>query len=80
MGLDFEVEAPGVDRAEEQKRLQAQLARLDAEVGRAEAKLANESFVGKAPAAVVEKEREKLAAYRADRDELAARLAQLQQG
>jgi valyl-tRNA synthetase len=79
-GGTLEVAAPGVDRAEEQNRLQAQLAKLDAEVARAEAKLANQSFVGKAPAAVVDKEREKLAAYRADRDELAARLAQLQQG
>jgi len=78
-GGGFEVEAPGVDRGEELKRLQAQLAKLEAEVVRAEAKLANESFVGKAPPAVVEKEREKLAAYRADRDELAARLSQLQQ-
>jgi len=33
--------------------------------------------VGRAPAAVVDKEREKLAAYAADRDELAARLAEL---
>jgi len=79
-GGAFEIEAPGVDRGEELKRLQAQLAKLDAEVARAEDKLANQSFVGKAPAAVVEKEREKLAAYRSDRDELVARLTQLQQG
>ena len=38
---------------------------------------ANESFVERAPQAVVDKERAKLAGYRADRDELAARLAQL---
>ncbi|HJW75334.1 MAG TPA: valine--tRNA ligase, partial [Thermoleophilia bacterium] len=79
-GGAFEVEAPGTDRGEEIARLRAQLARLDAEAGRAEGKLANQSFVGKAPSAVVEKERAKLAAYRADRDELAARLAQLEQG
>ena len=44
---------------------------------RGEAKLANEGFVSRAPAAVVEKEREKLATYVAERDELATRLAEL---
>ena len=51
--------------------------RSRAKWSRAEAKLANEQFVGRAPEAVVQKEREKLAAYRSDRDELAARLAEL---
>ena len=46
---------------------------------RCAAKLANEAFVGKAPEAIVAKEREKLAGYTADRDELAARLAALRQ-
>jgi valyl-tRNA synthetase len=66
-----------VDRAEELARLEQQLARTVAEVERGEAKLANEGFVSRAPAAVVEKEREKLATYVAERDELAARLAEL---
>jgi valyl-tRNA synthetase len=79
-GGAFEVEAPGVERGEELERLRAQLAKLEAEVARAEGRLANESFVGKAPAAVVAKERAKLAAYRGDRDELRARLSQLEQG
>ena len=38
--------------------------RLRKEIARAEGMLANESFVGRAPAAVVEAEREKLARYR----------------
>jgi valyl-tRNA synthetase len=69
--------AAAVDRAEELARLEQQLAKAAAEVARGEAKLANEGFVSRAPAAVVDKEREKLAAYVADRDELAARLAEL---
>jgi len=73
-GGSLEVEAPGVDRAAEIARLEGQLAKLDAEVARAEAKLANPGFTAKAPAAVVEKERAKLLTYRADRDELKARL------
>ena len=43
------------------------------EIERAEKKLANEQFVAKAPAAVVDEERRKLAEYR-------EALAQLQQG
>ena len=46
-------------------------------VKRGEAKLANEGFTARAPEAVVAKEREKLAAWMADRAELAARLAGL---
>ena len=64
---------------DELSRLKAQLQKVEAEVRRCEAKLANEAFVAKAPASVVEGERAKLAAYRADRDELARRSAQLEQ-
>ena len=46
---------------------------------RGEAKLGNEKFVGRAPEAVVAKEREKLAGHVAERDGLAARLAQLRE-
>ena len=66
-----------VDRAEELARLEQQLGKIEAEISRGEAKLANEGFTGRAPEAVVAKERDKLAAYVADRDELAARLAHL---
>jgi len=71
--------AAAADRAEETARLEAQLAKAEAEVRRCETKLANDAFVGKAPAAIVAKEREKLAGYTADRDELVARLAALRQ-
>jgi valyl-tRNA synthetase len=69
--------AAAVDKAEEMARLEQQLSKADAEVRRGEAKLGNEKFVGRAPEAVVAKEREKLAVHVAERDELAARLAQL---
>ena len=69
-----------VDKAEELARLEQQLEKAEAEVRRGEAKLANEGFMSRAPEAVVAKEREKLAAYVADRDGLAARLAQLRGG
>jgi valyl-tRNA synthetase len=46
----------------------AERARLEQEIARAEAMLANERFVENAPAAVVEAEREKLARYRRELD------------
>jgi len=69
--------AAAVDTAEEIARLEQQLGKIEAEIGRGEAKLANEGFTGRAPEAVVAKERDKLAAYVADRDELTARLVHL---
>jgi len=66
-----------VDKAEERARLAQQLVRIEAEISRGEAKLANEGFTRRAPEAVVAKERVKLADHVADRDELAARLAHL---
>ena len=72
--------AAAVDKAEEIARLEQQLAKAEDEVRRGEAKLGNEKFVSKAPEAVVAKEREKLASYSAERDGLAARLAQLRDG
>jgi valyl-tRNA synthetase len=51
-------------------RLEARREELRAEVARAEGKLGNEKFVARAPAEVVEEEREKLARYRAELEEL----------
>ena len=61
------------DASEAQARIEKKRAGLVQEIERAEKKLANESFVAKAPAAVVDEERRKLAEYR-------EALAQLQQG
>ncbi len=52
-------------------RLAARREELSSEVARAEGKLANESFVARAPTEVVEEEREKLARYSAELEELA---------
>jgi len=59
-----------VDAASIEERLQARRKELEAEVKRAEGKLANKGFVDRAPAEVVEAEREKLARYRAELEEL----------
>jgi valyl-tRNA synthetase len=52
------------DAAEADKRIAARREQLREEVSRAEQKLANEGFVAKAPAEVVEDERRKLDEYR----------------
>jgi valyl-tRNA synthetase len=54
----------GVDPAEAAAKLDAARKTLLNEIKRAEGKLANEQFVAKAPAAVVEEERRKLEEYR----------------
>jgi valyl-tRNA synthetase len=53
-----------VDFAAEAERLEKELKTVDAEIKRAEGKLNNEGFTSRAPAAVVEAEREKLEKYR----------------
>jgi valyl-tRNA synthetase len=52
------------------ERIEARRLELRAEVERAEGKLANQGFVDGAPPEVVEEEREKLARYRAELEEL----------
>jgi valyl-tRNA synthetase len=66
-----------IDVGAERERLGKRLADLDGEIERANKKLANESFVAKAPAEVVEGERRKLAGYEEARTKLRRQLDDL---
>jgi valyl-tRNA synthetase len=69
--------AGAVDVAAERRRLEKDLAAARSEAQQAERKLANADFTAKAPAAVVDKTRERLTAARADVSRLQDRLATL---
>jgi valyl-tRNA synthetase len=60
----------GIDADQVEARIGAERKRLEGEIKRLEGKLGNEGFVAKAPAEVVEAEREKLDGYRAELAEL----------
>lgn len=66
-----------VDFEKERTRLTAELTRVRGEITRLAAKLSNEGFVAKAPAAIVETERVKLGKYRETEAQLVDALAKL---
>ncbi len=66
-----------IDIEKETARLNKELAVLDKEVLRLDKKLSNEGFLAKAPAAIVEKEKEKLKGYEEKREAVKQRLAYL---
>ena len=66
-----------VDTEKEKARLSTELTRLTGEIERIGKKLSNEGFVAKAPAAVVEAERVKLAKYQENLEGVRAALAKL---
>ena len=69
-----------VDVAAETARLAKEIARLDAEIAKAEAKLANEGFIARAPAEIVEQEKRRLADFGATVGKLRPQLERLGRG
>ena len=69
--------AAGIDVGAERRRLEKDLSSAMADVQAAERKLASQSFIDKAPAAVVAKNRDRLAAAQAEISRLQERLAAL---
>jgi valyl-tRNA synthetase len=66
-----------IDVAAEKERLAKEIARLEGEIVKAQAKLGNESFVGRAPVAVVDQEKKRLADFVATVDKLKPQLERL---
>ena len=66
-----------IDVAAEKERLGKEVARLEAEISKANAKLNNESFVARAPTEVVAQEKARVAEFGANLEKLLSQLAKL---
>ena len=66
-----------IDIAAERERLTKEVMRLENEIKKCNAKLSNASFVERAPAAVVEQERKRLADFNATFEKVSSQLARL---
>ena len=67
-----------VDVAAEKIRLSKEIARIEIEIGKANGKLSNEAFVAKAPPAVIEQERKRVADFEATLSKVKSQLAQIE--
>ena len=67
-----------IDKDAELARLQKALDKVTADLGRVAGKLSNEKFVSKAPAAVIDKEKAKLAEFEITRDKLTQQKAEIE--
>ena len=66
-----------IDVKAERERLSKEIARLEGEIAKASGKLSSESFVARAPAAVVAQEKERVATFTATLDKLREQFAKL---
>ncbi|MNE99557.1 Valine--tRNA ligase [compost metagenome] len=66
-----------IDIAAEKLRLAKEVARVEGEIARANVKLGNEAFVAKAPPAVIEQEKKRVAEFGATLARLRDQLARL---
>jgi valyl-tRNA synthetase len=68
-----------IDKNAEMARMQKEISRIESEVDKCHAKLGNPNFADKAPPAVVEQERRRLADFTATLDKLRTQLARLEE-
>jgi len=66
-----------IDTAAEKKRLAGELANLDQQIKGIESKLGNESFTARAPAEIVDRERQRLSDLQAKRETVVNTLREL---
>ncbi len=66
-----------IDVAAEKARLEKEIARLEGEITKAESKLSNENFVARAPAAVVDQEKLRVAQFRETLEKVRGQYARL---
>jgi valyl-tRNA synthetase len=66
-----------MDDAEEKKRLQEEIKRVDKEIGICEKKLSNEKFTARAPAEVVQEQRDRMLKYQKQKEAIQRALAEI---